>query len=257
MTWDLKDEDMRASIISAVAPPSVLTDLLANDMWASTFSVWATEQGWAKGVYEPSRLFELWRDYRGGTAWETVRDKYVVDGNPMSLEWPSAVKDAFGRAATGESEPRAALAQLWGYSAERLERYVTEFLADIKEIQSSAASEPTVVAFSREGIDQAMVDRVNGANVKDLQPKQLVNGWLKGDLLLLGEGHPASYLAYAKDGGVEVQVWMWDKGGAFGRGELRWTSVTGNTLIDSDQLAGIGAAVARFSQKKLRPLNSV
>lgn len=249
MSWDLHDEDVRRTLTEGLAPPSNVNDLFADDMWANVFSLWATDLGFQRGDYTASHLFDLWKDHRSNVGYETIRDKYVAPGNPYDLQWPPAVTDRFERTDAGMDDQSGTLAELWNAAVERLDPYQGTFRRDIEEIQSSAASEPVPMALTRDRIDQQVVDSINQSALKSLPEAggmdSFVEFWMKGDLLLIGEDHPAGYLAFARDGGTQGQIYMNAKGGVFSRGELLVQGVGGGNQDSFKE------ALRRFSQKKV------
>lgn len=249
MSWELQDDEVRKTITEGVAPPSRAEDLLENDSWAGIFSMWATDLGFKHGDYTASRIYEFWRDYRYGTDFATMREKYLAPGNPYGIEWPQNVLDRFERVDAGMEDPAGALAEMRNAAIEKLEPYLSAFGDDIHAIQSTAASEPTGIELTRDRIDQSLVDSINQDALKNAPAAEgldsFVEFWMRGDLLLIGENHPGAYLDFVKNGGVRGRLYMNSKGGAFSRGEIL---VQG---ISSSEYDAFKTAIRRFSQKKV------
>ena len=112
MAWDIRDADTKKLITESVAPPSGVTELFSDDMWAGIYSMWATDVGFSAGYRDAGSLYELWKDFRYNSGYEAIRDKYVVDGNAYRIEWPTSVKDRFDRADAGMDDQAATLNEL-------------------------------------------------------------------------------------------------------------------------------------------------
>ena len=253
MAWNLRDDEVRATITSGVAPPADPETMLADDTWANIFSMWCTDMGHGTGDYTASAIFALWRDLTYRTEWETVKANYLDEGGAYALEWPDNVRLRFDQLANGMSDdPAGAFGEMWAAALEKLEPYMEAFRGDINDLQSETASEPVATGIAWEDIDRDLVDSINQVTLKELPDAEGLNSflqyWQLGDLVLLGDNHPAQYLAYVKaHGGGEGQIYMNSKGGFASRGEIIVQGY-GSHYEHSDDFK---AAIRRFSQKKL------
>lgn len=254
MGWNLQDQDVLNTITSGLAPPGDIESLLADDSWANIFSMWATDMGYGGGDYTASTLFALWRDYRYGTDWQTVKATYVDAGGPSAMAWPDSVIQRFDRVVNGmEDDATGAMQELWAAAIEKFDPYVQAFLADINDLQSATPSEPTTVELTLADINRDVVDSINRETLKSIDAASGVDSfvqyWQLGDLVLLGDSHPAQYVAYVQShGGGSGQIYMSSKGGFASRGELL-VQGHGSYYEHSDDFK---AAIRRFSQKKLK-----
>jgi hypothetical protein len=217
-------------------------DTLYDVDWANIFARWAdTEQ---LGVDEQGAA-QAMKYYAQGNSLRDLRGLVVDSDAPFAVQWPADVTMTLERVHNGMASEQDGKDAIYRSASNILEPHWGRFLAFVDSVLAQSVSAPTPVATSAANLDLAVVDGINQKNLKDLPAGGYLYFWQKGGVILLGEGHPASYYEWA--GGYETgyrgTVTMSKKGGLLDSGKV---FVAGSPDEDA-----FDAALARFSKKKV------
>jgi hypothetical protein len=254
MTWKPQDS-IREDIVGLPAPPAKVTDLFDHAAWMEIFDSWATDYGSDPGDQTPSQLFDLLTQLRYSTDWKIIRDKFVVSGNPCGLDWPANVTDGFKRLDDGvDDSSTPAEVELFNAAEQKIDPYLTIFLADIHDIQSGkvgdADSETTLDRLDQ--IDSAKVAEINQRVMKGLKEPpdskskgESVEFRQAGEYVLLGATHDPRYLKLVEQqpNYCKGYLEMAEKGGVFSTGKIE--------VFGSNDPDNFESAIRDFSKKKI------
>jgi hypothetical protein len=261
MTWKLSDSAAIATISGGSELPTDINRILEDAAWNHVFSVWAndTANGAQTGDDQARVWLEFWTDCKKLDV--DLDKKYFSDSATVPVPYDQALMHMWGQR---KQSPWAIDNQLADIAAQRLdEKYWDDFSDDVREASKTAASDPQAsdpqvsalqvgvpsaprgLTLTRDRIDQAVVDDVNQAALKNLAEGSSIGFLMRGDLLLIGDNHAPTYVEFAKYGGNEGTLKMKAKGGAFSTGEV---VVQQESWLDP---AALKEAIRRFSQKKV------
>lgn len=273
MVWDLKDDEWLKAIGAAPQPPNDLQTLLADDLWAGAFTMWANDLGYVQGDYAPGTLQRVLVEVGWGADGETVYAQYVDPSSGTTVQWPEALLARYARVTSGMDEDYSgALEETQRVATEMLEPYVAPFCADVHELQLDNPTEPRPLARAEFKYDLATVDRINQMELKNLGGFDKTQDWdeseikfyARENIALIGDNHPASYYDYLNEVGYSYgRLFMKRRGKGFSAGVIlaSFLNVIEPGGVDPGVRAlpnqpevteAVEQAIARVSKKEVR-----
>jgi hypothetical protein len=264
--WTVSDSD-RDLIIGFQTLPSSFDDVRADQRLRDLFGVWISycrRQNIYGYASLQACLFTIWKWCTEAHPFDENFNNQIRIARNEGVAFPDELLQALSETDTGGSEENsdhtepdypALLVQLENFAADELDKIVDDFAADLNGVQREALGPQ----LTRDDIDMQLVDGINAANLKNLQPPanrsecasndfpNALDFIAHDDVVLIGGGHPASYTTWVKDGEGprDGQIRVGSKGSGLDPGVLLVP------VFPRNGKDAVEAAIGRISKKKV------
>jgi hypothetical protein len=254
--WETTDTAILNPILALDELPTSLDEVKAMGL-SNALSRWTVEIDRRDGDKKVQYLLRVWEWSEKGSEFDENFQKTIRDTHEnYGVDWPADVleaaapRDDESEDTDTEQDHTAIVAKAGQHAANQLASYIDYFAADLDGIRRSRAPQLT-----RDEIDMSLVDGINAATMTNL-PAIIVGGGfaasaipflIREDVLLIGNGHSASYVTWVKAGGAGGKIAIGAKGAGLDPGAVLVTGDVGGQ-VDPDS---VKEGIRRFSKKKV------